>query len=356
MKNNNITFSIIIPIHNPIHYKLERCINSILNQDFDNFEVFFSISDNCEFNCIKIIDNIIKKDKRFKKIISYNKGSLSEKYNIGIKKSKSLYLMFMNENSYISNDCLNVLYRKILDFYNKYNIFLDVIDLVNFFKLNDTLKSIKISNFHNSAFIPNEQYTTFFEDNFIFSNINNESLIIRKKFVIENKTFFNENHNKLENIYFKIVNLTLSKFSLFLNDKLYYSDYKFEEFYLLNSDGLNKFINNINDGLNFIKNSSFIFFEKTKDRICTVLFNFFFIIRKLKTENSFPKTIWKKIIKFFFKNIIIYCPKWNKKFLYSLICIYESEKVFLIYKILYILFYFILKKNKKRLYNVLFNF
>ena len=55
------TISIIVPIYKVENY-LERCINSILNQSFKNFELIL-VDDGSPDRCGEICDEYAKKDK-----------------------------------------------------------------------------------------------------------------------------------------------------------------------------------------------------------------------------------------------------------------------------------------------------
>lgn len=88
--------SIVVPSYNNERY-IKKCINSILKQNFKNFELF--IVDDCSSdNTVRIINKI--KDKRIKILkTSKNSGSAVAR-NIGIKNSKGKYVFF------IDGDCI----------------------------------------------------------------------------------------------------------------------------------------------------------------------------------------------------------------------------------------------------------
>ena len=57
-------FSVIVPIYGVEKY-LEQCIKSILEQDFDDFELIL-VDDGSRDRCPKIIDEYAKKDARIR--------------------------------------------------------------------------------------------------------------------------------------------------------------------------------------------------------------------------------------------------------------------------------------------------
>lgn len=101
-----IPFSIIIPVYNKEAYIL-NCINSIISQSFDNFEVII-VNDGSTDGCLQILNNIT--DNRFKVISTKNNG-VSIARNIGINHSKGQYLVFIDADDYISSKYLETIYK-----------------------------------------------------------------------------------------------------------------------------------------------------------------------------------------------------------------------------------------------------
>ena len=56
--------SIVIPVYNAEKY-LEECLNSILKQDFDNFEAI-CVNDGSPDNSLEILRSYAERDERFK--------------------------------------------------------------------------------------------------------------------------------------------------------------------------------------------------------------------------------------------------------------------------------------------------
>ena len=110
-------FSIIIPAYNGEEY-IDRCLNSILNQKYDNFEAIV-VNDGSIDNTQVIIDKYVKKDKRF---ISYKKknGGLSDARNYGLKYTTGDYLLFIDCDDYFEKDFLEVLNNTLIN--NNYDL------------------------------------------------------------------------------------------------------------------------------------------------------------------------------------------------------------------------------------------
>lgn len=92
-------FSIIVPVYGVEKY-VERCIKSVLNQSYSNFELII-VDDESPDDSIKIIkENCI--DNRIK-IVSKNNGGLSSARNYGLKYVTGDYIWFVDSDDYISD-------------------------------------------------------------------------------------------------------------------------------------------------------------------------------------------------------------------------------------------------------------
>lgn len=105
-------YSIIIPVYNVEEY-LDRCLKSILNQTYSNYEVII-VNDGSPDNSDNIIKSYEKEDKRFKGYKKVN-GGLSDARNYGLKYATGDYLIFIDADDYIENNYL----KKINDVLEK---------------------------------------------------------------------------------------------------------------------------------------------------------------------------------------------------------------------------------------------
>lgn len=105
--------SIIIPVYN-VRLYINRCINSILKQTYDNFEVIL-IDDGSTDGSDKVCIEFAKVDKRIRYIRIENSG-VSVARNIGIKNAKGDLLMFVDSDDYIDNNLLKVLYMNQMEY------------------------------------------------------------------------------------------------------------------------------------------------------------------------------------------------------------------------------------------------
>ena len=98
--------SIVLPVYNVEKY-LARCLDSILNQTFENFEVI-CVNDGSPDNSLEILEKYKKIDNRIKIISQENKG-LSGARNTGIKHSNGEYIAFIDSDDVIHPQYLEVL-------------------------------------------------------------------------------------------------------------------------------------------------------------------------------------------------------------------------------------------------------
>lgn len=126
-------FSIIVPIYNVESY-LDKCLDSILNQTYKDYEVLL-INDGSTDNSKSICLKYIEKDKRFNYIEKVN-GGLSSARNKGIELANGEYLLFVDSDDYLDINLLKTLNDNLDDDY-------DLIRFqVNYDKDNKIIKTI----------------------------------------------------------------------------------------------------------------------------------------------------------------------------------------------------------------------
>ena len=102
--------SVVVPIYNVEKY-LNRCVDSILNQTFTDFELIL-VDDGSPDNCGKICDEYAEKDNRVRVIHKPN-GGLSDARNAGIewalKNSDSEWITFIDSDDWVHPNYLEFL-------------------------------------------------------------------------------------------------------------------------------------------------------------------------------------------------------------------------------------------------------
>ena len=194
MKNAAYKFSIIIPVYNVEPY-LHRCVDSVLNQSFSNFEIIL-VDDGLSDKSGKICDKYVIKDKRVKCIHQVNQG-VSCARNTGLNAANGEYVLFIDsDDMWNDTEALQrinrVLTRKpetqVLCFGYK------------LFSGDGTMRKVCIPDFHQSNFdnkysilkhlIYNYQYYSFAY-----------TKAIKRDFLLQNHIFF------VTNMLFAIINL-----------------------------------------------------------------------------------------------------------------------------------------------------
>ena len=103
--------SFIIPIYNVEKY-LEQCVDSVLNQTYQNIEVIL-VDDSSPDGCPAICDNYAQKDHRVKVVHKPN-GGLSDARNAGFNVATGDYVIFMDSDDFwVSKDELETLMTKV---------------------------------------------------------------------------------------------------------------------------------------------------------------------------------------------------------------------------------------------------
>lgn len=104
--------SIIVPIYKCEQY-IHRCINSILNQTFSDFELIL-VNDGSPDNCGEICEEYAKKDTRIKVIHQKNQGQSAARNN-GVKEAQSEWIHFVDSDDIIHPKMLETLYKAVID-------------------------------------------------------------------------------------------------------------------------------------------------------------------------------------------------------------------------------------------------
>ena len=99
--------SIIVPIYNADRY-IERCVKSILEQTFVDFELIL-VDDGSSDKSPIIIDNIAKTDARISVIHQANSGVVSAR-SVGVRNSKGRFIYFVDADDEIHPDTLSSMY------------------------------------------------------------------------------------------------------------------------------------------------------------------------------------------------------------------------------------------------------
>ena len=102
--------SVIVPVYNVEKY-LSKCLESILNQSFSQFELIL-VNDGSTDNS-ELIFNKYLYDKRLI-VINKSNGGLSSARNAGLDVARGEYIIFIDSDDYINNKMFEILYNEMI--------------------------------------------------------------------------------------------------------------------------------------------------------------------------------------------------------------------------------------------------
>lgn len=106
MENSTPQISVIVPVYNAEKY-LVQCVDSILNQDFMDFELLL-IDDGSKDQSGQICDAYARQDQRVR-VFHKENGGVSSARNIGLDNAHGEYIAFIDSDDYVDNDYLSIL-------------------------------------------------------------------------------------------------------------------------------------------------------------------------------------------------------------------------------------------------------
>lgn len=275
-------FSVIVPIYKIPDEYLKKCIDSILNQSFTNFEVIL-IDDESPDNCGQICDEYSKKHKNIKVIHQRNQG-VSVARNNGVKHSSGEWIVFVDADDWIEENYLECFYKMI----------------------NKEEADIYIS----SCFInypKSEVINPFFkEDELVFKGINKDRAILQflcnkiykdnagtadvgapwakiysRKFLLDKNLIFNPELLRMQDNIFNLYAFEYAEKIFYKNEPLYH--YRKSEF-----SGFNRYNPNI---------------IKYYEKVFVIIQNFIYEFNK---SNTFEEALKIKIINSFYVYLKLY--------------------------------------------------
>ncbi len=135
------TISVIVPVYKVEPY-ISRCVDSILNQTFTDFELVL-VDDGSPDKCGKMCDEYAKKDNRIH-VIHKKNGGLSDARNAGIdwcfENSNSEWITFIDSDDWVHPRYLEFLYNAT----QKYN---SSISVCSYTRVEDFIPFVDISDF-----------------------------------------------------------------------------------------------------------------------------------------------------------------------------------------------------------------
>ena len=154
--------SVIVPIYNSEKY-LQRCVESILAQTFENFELIL-VDDGSTDSSPQLCDAYLNKDKRII-VIHKENGGVSSARNKGLDVAKGSYITFVD-----SDDCIDR---------DMFTIFMDEISIYK--NVEYLVSGIKMCTFDNDVILSTVNYEMKYKKynlKSLFEALNNEYPLI----------------------------------------------------------------------------------------------------------------------------------------------------------------------------------
>ncbi|MBI6339841.1 glycosyltransferase family 2 protein [Proteus sp. PR00224] len=177
--NENIKFSIIVPIFNAQEFILDT-LTSIFNQTYKNFEVLL-IDDGSTDNTREIISEFAKNDHRFRILYQNNSGPNVAR-NYAMRFSTGEYFLYLDSDDIFLDNLLYVLYSEISK--KKYDIINFGYEFKNFLEN----KTISKSNYQRHELYKKDILLSSFQPEGISGVCWNKC--IKKQLIINNEIIF----------------------------------------------------------------------------------------------------------------------------------------------------------------------
>lgn len=228
MKKGNELISVIIPVYQVEKY-LERCINSVINQTYDNLEIIL-IDDGSKDKSGKICDEYSKIDSRILVVHTENQG-VSSARNTGIDNATGDYVLFCDADDFVQSDWCDRLYRSFKSMTN-------VLPVCNYYRIcGNILKTNKkdICDAYDEIitskdfFLLNKGELLGIPWNKLYSRniIENNKIRFNESLSLGEDLIFVLDYIMCSRCDFKIINIPLYNYSIGNNEGLsekYYSD------------------------------------------------------------------------------------------------------------------------------------
>lgn len=194
-------FSVIIPTYN-VEIYIEECLSSVINQTYTDYEIVI-VDDSSDDKTVKIINKIINENEDIKIKFFMNKVNMGVSYsrNKAIYESEGEYIVILDSDDYLLNNRLkimndylllynaDILFDNLLYFYESKASYTDLY----------TLKEIRI-----------EEISKLEIEDFILKDLGYLKGVIRRKILLENNIFYNQDIQVGEDFLFYI--------RIFIND------------------------------------------------------------------------------------------------------------------------------------------
>lgn len=210
--------SVIIPVYNVEKY-LYVCLNSVLNQTYQNFEII-CIDDCSTDSSLDILEYFSNKDSRIKILKNDSNRGIGYSRNRGLDVAQGEYILFLDGDDWFSMNAFKILVENVEKSNN--------VDLIIFKHVcyNDDSHDFEIKKIYENNFISkfeNKSFNHFDIDKLDFFNMSTFvwNKFYSKSFLDKNNIRFSNENLIYENIPFNYNVLTSAMKILLINEHLY---------------------------------------------------------------------------------------------------------------------------------------
>lgn len=187
-----IKISVIVPVYNTEKY-LEKCIRSIIEQDFKDIEII-CINDGSTDNSFQILQELANIDKRIVIVNKKNEG-VAETRNLGMILAKGKYIQFIDSDDYLEKGYFTKAYE-IIERNN-----LDILIFDYYTKENNEIKKEKDIELEENKYITGEAYLKILIDSSKTKTTFLWNKLIKREMIIKNNISIPKNLNIGEDVY-----------------------------------------------------------------------------------------------------------------------------------------------------------
>ena len=283
--------SIIIPYHNVENY-IEKCLNSVKNQTFNDIEVI-CINDCSNDKSQKIVQKFVNEDARFKNInLNENSGQATAR-NEALKIATGEYIGFVDSDDWVEETMFERLYTKAISDNTD-------ITMCQAFLFDDENSSTSTNDYYSLYSLKNIQDKTFnYKD--VYENILDINVVIWNK--LFKREFLNRINAKFEDGYifedlpfFFYTFLNAERINIVWESLYFYRQNRKNSTMLIANNKLLDRISMVEKTYNLLK--SYPFFETEKITILSWVFNDL-IHNFLHLNSNCFETFYEKMQEFF---------------------------------------------------------
>lgn len=206
MNNNKV--SIIMPVYN-VSEKLNKSLNSLINQTYSNIEILL-INDGSTDNSGEVCDKYAQNDNRIK-VVHKKNGGVSSARNIGLEIATGKYIMFVDSDDYTDEKSCEVMVEAI----EKYDVDM-VVSSYNTVYNGKVMKHICPEKVYDSVESMKDDFRLIYLDCFLNSPWNK---LFKKEHITKG---FDENMRYFEDYYFVLDYMDNIKNLVTIDKPLYY--------------------------------------------------------------------------------------------------------------------------------------